>query len=222
MSEAAAMTEAGDAAEAAPSRDEVIAALEQRVRRLEDALAAVQDTTQLEERVVERITKAAPPAQPVAAPVATPAPAPAPVAAPDSTDLLMHAGRHLLPAAVGVIQAEARAADAHAAAAPGAREPWLLLDAYAELRAMVRMYVDRRYRMTWVGRTVPLVLVIALLTSWIWFPGLSAAFTVSQLLGLLLMKPVDLVLAYFLIRILGREARRYRETISQLQAYVRA
>jgi hypothetical protein len=220
MIEGTAMTEAGDAAESAPPRDEVIASLEQRVRRLEEALPALQDTSQLEERVVERLTKAAPPAQPLVAPVATPAPAPA--AAPESASLLLDAGRRLLPAAVGVIHAEARAADAHArAGGQSVRPSWFLIDAYAEVRAMVHMYLDPRYRMTWVGRVVPWVLLAAILTSSIWFPVLPAAASVSPFLGVLLMKPVDLVLAFFLFRILSREARRYRETAPDLPAHLR-
>jgi hypothetical protein len=214
MSEGAAMTEAGDAAEAAPPRDEVIASLELRVRRLEEALATVQDTRQLEERVVERL-KAAPPAQPVA----VPAPAPAP----DSTNLLLDAGRRLLPAAVGVIQAEARAADAHVrAGAQPSRPAWFLVDAYAEVRAMLHMYLDPRYRMTWTGRVVPWILLGAILCSSIWFPGLSALASVSPFLGILAMKPVDLILAFFLFRILSREARRYRETAPDLPPNLRA
>src|SRR5262245_60891473 len=131
MIEGTATTETGDAAESAPPRDEVIASLEQRVRRLEEALPALQDTSQLEERVVERLTKAAPAAQPLVPPVATPAPAPAP----ESASLLLDAGKRLLPTAMGVIQAEARAADAHArAGGQGVRPSWFLIDAYAEVR----------------------------------------------------------------------------------------
>ena len=58
-------------------------------------------------------------------------------------------------------------------------------------------------------------------TSSIWFPGLSAAGSFSPFLGIILMKPVDLVLAYFLFRILGREARRYRETAPDLPSHLR-
>jgi hypothetical protein len=185
---------------------EPLPALEQRVRRLEDAVATLQDTRQLEERVVERITRQAP--------VATPAA----VAGPNSAGMLLEASRRLLPAAVDVIQAEARNADAQARQPnPQATRPaWLLVDMYAEVRAMFTMYVDRRYLMTWSGRVVPLVLLGAILTSMFWFPLLSPAFQVSQFLGILLMKPVDLVLAFFLFRILGREARRYRETLPDL------
>jgi hypothetical protein len=192
-------------------RHEEVASLEQRVRRLEDAVATMQDTRQLEERVVERLTRQAP--------VATPAA----VAAPNSSGLLLEASRRLLPAAVDVIQAEARSADAQARHAnPQATRPaWLLVDTYAEVRAMFYMYVDPRYRMTWTGRVVPLVLLAAVLTSMFWFPFLGAAYQVSPFVGILLMKPIDLVLAFFLFRILGREARRYRETAPDLPPAIR-
>jgi hypothetical protein len=193
-------------------RPEAVVALEQRVSRLEDAVATMQDTHQLEERVVERLTRLAPVAAPAAA------------SSPNSAGMLLEAGRRLLPAAVDVIQAEARDADARARQPPAqtTRPPWLLVDTYAEVRAMFQMYVDRRYRMTWVGRVVPLTLFLAILTSSFWFPVLPAAFQFSQVVGLLLMKPVDLVLAFFLFRTLGREAQRYREIAPDLPPRVRA
>ena len=196
MSEGAAMTEAGDAVEAAPSRDEVIASLEQRVRRLEEALATVQDTRQLEERVVERLIRAAPPAQPVTA-----APPPA------STGLLLDVGRRLLPAAVDAVKAEANAAEAQArAGAPPLRRSWLVFDLVAEARVMVRMFVDPRYRMTWACRLVLPVLAGLLFISW-WQLGSI------PLLGALLDKVMDVLLAFMAYKILAREVGFYRDRI---------
>jgi hypothetical protein len=209
MTNGAALTQVAEEGSGEP-RPEAVASLEQRVRRLEDALATLQDTRQIEERVVERLSRAAP----VASPVAVPASA--------SAGLLIDVSRRMLPAAVDVIQNEAAAADAHARhAAAGPRPAWLLIDLYAEVRAMFYMYVDPRYRMTWVGRVVPFVLLAALLTSMLWFPFLSAAYQLSAFLGILLMKPIDLVLAFFLFRILGREAARYRATAPDLPAHLR-
>src|SRR4051794_11296207 len=87
--------------------------LEGRVRRLEEVVAALQDTRALEQRVVER----------VAAQVSHDANN----GARQSAGLIIEAGRHLLPSAVGALSQGVNAAEAHAQAqaAPPAR-PWLL------------------------------------------------------------------------------------------------
>jgi hypothetical protein len=93
---------------------------------------------------------------------------------------------------------------------------WLLWETIAEARAIVRMFVDPRYRLSWFGRVVPLVLVAAIATSWFWVPGTSI-----PLFGTLLDKAVDLVLAFVLFKVLGHEARRYRETSPDLPPTLR-
>src|SRR5262245_12057850 len=67
------------------SSEAEVAGLEQRVQRLEDAVAALQDTTLIEKRVLERMrdrpqVKVGPAPADTAAPVPAPAPAPAPQA----------------------------------------------------------------------------------------------------------------------------------------------
>src|SRR5262249_47203176 len=84
---------------------------------------------------------------------------------------------------------------------------WLLYDIYDEARTIVQMYFDRRYRMTWQARVIPLVILFAILTSWIWFPGTSILPTV---LMVTVDKIVDILLAFCAIKILSREAKRYR------------
>jgi hypothetical protein len=209
--ESATMSEAGNAVDSTDPHTESMTSLEQRVHRLEDAVATLQDTRQLEERVVERLSRSAP--------VAAALPPPPP----DSAGLLIDVGRRMLPAAVDVIQNEAATADAQARqGARTTRPAWFLVEVYAEARAMFHMYVDRRYRMTWVGRVVPLVLLGAILTSLMWFPFLSTLYTMSAMVGILLMKPIDLILAYFLFHVLRREACRYRETVPDLPPGLRA
>jgi hypothetical protein len=169
--------------------------LEQRVHRLEDAVAALQDTRQLEERLVQRVTER----------VSRPA-----LGGREASGLVIEARRHLLPAALGLIPS---ATEAPAAGPPGAaplRQSWLILDAYSEARAIFRMFVDPRYRMgrwTWLAAVG---LLAAILTSWIWLPGTSI---LPGVVGTLLVKMVDLVLAFFLYKVLAREARRYRTLI---------
>jgi hypothetical protein len=173
--------------------------LEQRVLRLEDAVAALQDTRMLEERVVarvgERLHRAAP----------TPAREPA--------GMLIEAGRRLLPTAIETIRAQAGTVEsaARSSAPPTGRRRWLFSDLYSELRTVVVMFLDLRYRpyLSWSACLGPPVLVALILTSGYWlrlFPGGSwlADTPVDKLL--------DLVLALFVYRILTREAARYRDT----------
>ena len=82
---------------------------------------------------------------------------------------------------------------------------------FAEARAIPRMYFDPRYRMTWVGRVLPIVLLVAF-----FFPDYALAIfpLVGPLLAKisLLVKVVELLIAYVLFKVLAHEARRYRET----------
>jgi hypothetical protein len=125
---------------------------------------------------------------------------------------LSNIGKKLLAAAV-VPSGPVTIADA---AADPARAPRPVRDALAEARAIYRMFVDPRYRLSLAGRLVPLGLVLAIVTSYIWVPGTSIPF-----LGRLLDKVVDLVLAYVLFKFLGHEARRYRETAPDLPPSLR-
>ncbi len=172
--------------------------LEQRVRRLEDAVAILQDTRQLEDRVCERVAKR------VHRDSAH--------AIQESAGAIADAGRKILPTALGMLGAKADSAEQeHQSSSSFLRRPWLLFDAYAEARSMVRMYFDPRYRMSWQARTVPLILLVALLTSGFWLPGTSI-----PVMGSIFDKLVDIVLAFLAFKILSREARRYREVIADI------
>jgi hypothetical protein len=201
MNERNALTEelAGTSPTPAP---EHASALEGRVRTLEKTVAILQDTGKLEERIVERVTKRVESQQTNSA-ILT------------SANLLTNAGKHLLPAAVGALQAHVDAVEAQArvegAATP---QPLLIVDIYSELRAMVSMFLDSRYRrflMTWQTKVFPLVLLGLMIVSWLWLASL-----IPGVLATVLDKAVELVLAFFLYKILSREARRYREISKQL------
>jgi hypothetical protein len=177
-------------AAAPPTDGAEVVALEQRVRRLEDAVAVLQDTQQLEERIVERLGQQR-----------------AETAVRHSAGLLLDAGKRLLPVAAGVLQSETRTAEIQARAAGGWRSrPWLLFDVLAEVRAMVRMFVDPRYSMTWPGRLALPVLGGLLFLSW-WQLG-SIPFV-----GALLDKLADVLFSCVAYKVLAREVARYRELI---------
>jgi hypothetical protein len=184
------------------------AALERRVRRLEDAVASLQDTRQLEDRVVERLSRL------------QPAPA-APAREANTGRLILEATRRLLPApAVEVVPNPADAAPRSPASLPAPRSVWFLYDTYLELRVLLRMFVDPRYRLTWTTRTVPLFLLAAMFLPGLWVPGASLINN-SPMLYWWVYTGVNLVLGYFLFKILTREALRYRQTAADLPASLR-
>jgi hypothetical protein len=126
--------------------------------------------------------------------------------------LLSQVGKRILAAAATpsgpVIVEEAR---------PGPpRRPRAVVELLAELRAMYRMFVDPRYRLSLAGKAVPAVLLVALWTSWWWVPGTSIFF-----IGTILNKVVDLALAFVLFKVLAGEARRYRQTAPDLPPSLR-
>jgi hypothetical protein len=100
---------------------------------------------------------------------------------------------------------------------PSVRHTWLLFDALAELRAMYWMFFDPRYRLSWTARLAPLVFVALIFTSYYWTPGTSTPFFV----GTIIEKGCDLILAYFLFKLLTYESRRYRETAPDLPPSMR-
>jgi hypothetical protein len=131
---------------------------------------------------------------------------PAPPAGPSAAGAWLGAGQHVLQAA----------AQASLPGAAHARHAWLLAEALAEARAIVRMYLDPRYRLSWVGWLLPLVLLAAFFTSYYWVPFASVT-----VIGYLLNKLVDLLLAFVLFKVLTHEARRYRETAPDLPPTLR-
>jgi hypothetical protein len=181
-------------------------ALEERVRRLEEVVAALQDTHALEERVAERVAARVAPASDNGVRA--------------KAGLLFEAGRHLLPAAVEALSEPSPPPVAVPAqpAATGLRPPWLLFDVYAEARVIVRMYLDPRFRLTWQARLLPLVLLAAIATSWVWLPGTSI---LPSIVSTLIMKVVDLFLALVLFKVLHREVTRYRNTSPDLPPSLR-
>jgi hypothetical protein len=140
-------------------------------------------------------------------------------AAVDDSAGLLKTGRQLLPAALDLIRTRADDAERqHVSSAGNLRRSWLLVDAYAELRTMLRMFLDPRYRPSWPARIVPLALLAFILTSWIWLPGTS--FLPTSLMTIV-DKIIDIALAFLAFKILHREARRYRERVADLPALPR-
>lgn len=180
--------------------------LEQRIRRLEDALAQLQELRRGETRIVH---------QPTAPRPASPPPQPPPTAAPVPTAALFDMGKRLLGAASEAITPAP--APPSPPATTRARAVWFLWDTWAEARAIARMFLDPRYHLPWSARVFPLVLLAAILTSKYWVPGSS----IPILGDWLLVKLVDTLLAFVLFKWLGHEARRYRQTSPDLPPSLR-
>jgi len=174
--------------------------LELRIRRLEEAVAGLQDTRQIEERVVDRVQEKI--SQNSGFGIQ------------ESSKFLMKAGRHVLPAALGI---GAGAADSSSSlwdqAGASPRRAWWLFEAYDDLRSMVRMYRDYRYRrhMTWTAFLTPFVFLTCILVIWFFMP------TSIPVLGSILAvgeRILDVLLAFFAYKILSRELIRYREMMA--------
>jgi hypothetical protein len=170
--------------------------LEQRVQRLEDAVATLQDTKRLEDRLADRITKRLKRESPQATPV--------------SGEVLVAAGRQLLPAAMDMIRIQTDNAERRLLLPPvTGKQPWLLLDFYVEMRSIVRLYLDRRYRVTWMARVVPLAALFIVLFSWFFLSGI-------WIVGPVLDRVLLVVLAFFVYKVLSREVQLYRQALTHL------
>jgi hypothetical protein len=168
--------------------------LEQRVQRLEDAVAALQDTRPLEERVVERVSERLGITPPKGEPD------------PRTEHMITAERRTAPPPADGLSTQETPPLPPQGPPPLITRHAWLLFDLLGELRAMVRMFFDVRYHVAWSTRVTVLTLLLLIFTSGWWCPLAYVWF-----LGPLVEKLVDLVLAFFVYKALSREAHRYRE-----------
>jgi len=145
----------------------------------------------------------------------------------EAAGVLLEAGRQLLPgdgaAASPTPSDPAPAAPSQAAPIPPApRRRWLLGELFAELRVMLRMYMDPRFRVSWASRLAPLILIPAILTSWFWLPGTATLHEIHLgILATLYEKAIDLLLAFALFKVLNRDATRYRSTTTDLPPSLR-
>jgi hypothetical protein len=170
-------------------------ALEERVRQLEDTIAAMHDTRVLEERVAERV------AERIHGSL-THAPS-------SAAGILIDAGHHLFPATADPMNTEFAYPGTSPSVDPGARPPWLLLEIYEEFRAIYWMFLDPRYRLSWTGRIAPLAILFVLFSSWLFLGSFPWS---------LIDKVLSLVLIVVLYKVLSREARRYRQMSPQFSS----
>jgi hypothetical protein len=164
------------------------ATIEQRVQRLEDAVASLQNTGAMEERITQRLAERL-----------------------EGRPALSH---QIVESRSSSLPLLKKPAPGNSGTAPPLdpalmRQPWLLFDFLAELGAIVRMFFDVRYHVGWSARLTVLVLVPLILLSqwWLqWFPLVWI-----PIVGPVLDKVVDLFLAFLVYKALSREARRYQQ-----------
>jgi hypothetical protein len=172
---------------------ETIAPLEQRVRRLEETMREIQETRIATDRPAAVNPPPALTVPPLNLVVAQDVAVPPPIVAPPVS----------VPPPLLV-------------PAPEPKRSWLLTEMLSEARAIQFMFFDPRYRMSWGGRLLPLVLLAAFLTIDFWLP-----FVKLPGIGWILEKAVELMLTYVLFKVLGHEARRYRSTAPDLPPSLR-
>ena len=188
--------------ETAPPGNGLAEGLEQRLRRLEEAVAQLQDTRELEERLWERMSGRAAENQPASL-------------RESATQVMVEAGRRLLPAAVEMMS---QPAVSPPVATPMSQPPvlprynWLVWDMYKEVQDTIRMFLDSRYQVSWTARLVPFTALILMLLS-----GFLPTNNIP-IIGMLLEKVLDLVLAFMAYKALSREVHRYREALCYLPA----
>ena len=170
-----------------PSLERAVADLEGRVRALEQTVASLGDTRQLEQRVAERVSAQVPRV---------------------SVESVVEAiSAKPLPPAVKTMLG---AATEPSTLKQVVHSSWLAFDMVREVTTVGRMLLDRRYHMAWITRILVIIFATAILTSGWWFP---LAF--DNWLGHILDKLFDLALAGLLFLALFCETRRYKENKRQ-------
>lgn len=200
MSEPAAWHETADETE----RDEK---LENRLERLEKAIAALSDTQLMEERLVQKVITRVPP------PTAALAPPPSSTGN-SAAGAIYEAGKAILPGALRVVTSELNAATDPKTGVPArgsflAPQSWMLTDLLYDLRTFFALYVDYRYRPSWTSRIVPLAVVGLLILN-------IVMRQTSGLMGIFMEYILDPIALLILFKTLSREAVRYREHVAHL------
>lgn len=191
------------------SRDEKTLSLEERVIRLEEELSRLKDTRTIETRVVARVQEKL--AQDLGSLTNGP---------PSSSFIEISKRFQGMNSQAGVPRTISPRPD-------GAKDSWFVFEMLAEVRALLRMIVDPRYKMSWVGRVLPLVLLIAFLfpdyVISIGLPGLgSLLLNISVFwFNFFLKSIVQLLIGYVLFKVLNLEVRRYRQMSPDLPASLR-
>lgn len=175
---------------------ETPAEMELRLRRLEDAVAALQDTSLLEERVAERVSQRARKAASFAG-------------FRDPAGVVIESSRAMLPPVASLPMSTLSATSPAVAAVAGSA--WLPWELWSEVRLAARMVRDSRYSLSPTGRYGPAVLGVAYL--FIWFFTWSVPF-----IGGLIERAALIAAVLLLYKLMSREVRRYQTMVEAYNA----
>jgi hypothetical protein len=167
------------------SRDANGEALEQRVSRLEHAVAAIQDTQLMEDRVVERVVHRV-----------------EHFAAPSGPGIFAGAARMLIPRSI--VPAETGAVNG----TPEGGRTSVVVGFFQDLRWIIRMLGDYRYHMSWTGRIVLMGAIVVCILSWLLVTGLP-------LVGGIVDRVVLIVAAVITFKAMQREVVFYQERLAR-------
>ena len=180
---------------------------EERLRRIEDAIAAMQDQQAIEERLLERLLNrvspgaAASPRLPDIDPHPVPLPPPPPSHQPSQPVALLES-----------VVADTPASKLFKTAVYARQQAsgWLIVDMLRDLYDIGRMYFDNRYRVSRNAKLVPMVVLIVMMLSYLYFTFMVPLPIINTICD----KILNVFLILYLYRYLSREAERYRNTIA--------
>jgi len=92
---------------------------------------------------------------------------------------------------------------------------WLLLELWADVRLLPRVYFDPRYRLSRTAQFAGPVFILGFLACYFLFPVLIPI----PVLGALLERFVEIVLGIMFYKVMTREVGRYREVLDYLEKY---
>lgn len=160
--------------------------LDRRLQRLEQAVAALQDVQIMEDRVVERVVQRI-------------------ERSPDMlfqnrSNVIVDPSRMLPPrdvtGATGPVEMES------------AGGPWSIVGVYREIRAILRMLGDYRYRMSWTVRMSLIAAIVICTLSWLLISGLP-------FVGGLFDRVVLVVAVIVTYRTLSSELHRFQDALAK-------
>jgi hypothetical protein len=159
---------------------------DERLRRLESALAAMQDTQLMEQRLLERMSQRL--EQPGVL---------------DAGQAIAHA--------VGAQLSAATSPMAPSNGAMFSAKTWILTDIIQEVRTFFVLYFDYRYRVSWAARIIPTITIVLFILGWVF-----KSFGADNFVGAFLQHLMNLLLVVITYKTLQREAARYRALFPHL------
>ena len=182
------------------NEEETTDRLEDRLERLERAIAALQDTRLMEERLLERVAKR----------LET-----IPTRPDEHSGTPTSSRQSWMPGALRMVGQQLLAATHPENQSPRlsffSAKQWIVTDLIQEIRTFLMMYFDYRYRPTLPARVIPVAAVCVFLLSWL---GLRN-FIFASFVGAIIDYTINVLLVLLVYKTFQREAVRYKSMVSQ-------